>query len=236
MASSQPKQHEKNFNFAQAIYERAEATRAAAARHLPPSGLSDRDRHLSRMEGKLLDIVAWANALRALGTAPNVIEPDAVLVIARALDRVALEIHDDWEGASNAPDNLPEVKGGEGPADGIARRQAGEIQLGDLSIRELVLLYDEFGAAADGWHATCCRPYFSPEPPRTSTAAGVLAVIEADRAGWIRDRIAQEVRSRAPADGGERDRILSIRIRHEIECEDRIRDRALLSEITEAWG
>ncbi|GJD53818.1 hypothetical protein OPKNFCMD_6597 [Methylobacterium crusticola] len=37
-------------------------------------------------------------------------------------------------------------------------------------------------------------------------------------------------------DKGERDRILELRLRHELLCERRIHDQALLAEIVQAWG
>lgn len=121
-------------------------------------------------------------------------------------------------------------------ADDIAKRQVAELPLASLSILELGNLYDEFGAAADHWQAIRCQPFCMSRLAYDALAAGQLADAEANRASLIKDRIAQEVRAGVPKNEQERDEILCIRIRDEIRCESRIRDRSLLREAAKVWG
>lgn len=213
------------------IRDRAEAVRAAASRHLPPPRLSVRETHLSGMEGKLANVLAWANALRAIGTSPNMLEPDSVLMIAHALDALAEGLRTDWQEAWSAHDPARP------PATtSPASDDPSNIDLASLNALQLSNLWEEFAAMHGHWQAVRCFPFAELCGTGEPSPAGLLADAEAERASRIRSRIAEEAAARTPRDQHERDELLALRLREEMRSEGRIEDHALLSEAVAAWG
>lgn len=84
----------------------------------------------------------------------------------------------------------------------------------------------------------CSEPSEYRGIPR-STIVGQFVDHEYGRLCFLRDRCVREIQQRQPADDEERDRILSVRILHGIECSGRIDTRddpGLLIEALKAWG
>lgn len=108
---------------------------------------------------------------------------------------------------------------------------AEQVDLSALGPRELSHLYEAFQVVKFEWEGVVSRPY---------NADGGLRGIpdfEEARASWIADRIEREIASRIPNADSEDDRddILSIRVQHELRCNGRIHDKALLLDISRAW-
>lgn len=126
--------------------------------------------------------------------------------------------------------------------DGIdpALLSAEKVDLKGLDVMQLMHLHEAFQAARYVWEGARERRFsIKDTDPRGFvhlTTAGKLADFEEDRAGRIVDRIVDEMASRTPRNEEERDRSLVLRLRHELDCEDRIRRDDLMTEITQAWG
>lgn len=111
------------------------------------------------------------------------------------------------------------------------------LDIASVTVPNLLRLYDVFSAAhllldtvSDERGLMSADSGFAER-----TAGGVIVGAEANRLGCLRDVCVAELRRRAPAEK-ERDYVLETRIRHEMLCEGKIRDRALLAEINAAWG
>lgn len=118
--------------------------------------------------------------------------------------------------------------------------QAAAIDLSSLTILELNSLYDRFAGVADGWLAVSSQPWARASADgqcHVSTAGGRIVDREQDRAGEIRNRIAEEMRLRAPADDLERNMRLETLIQFELLCEISLKHNPeLRAEIAQAWG
>ena len=112
-----------------------------------------------------------------------------------------------------------------------SRAQAAALDLSGCSIKALARLFELFSAATDTWSNLSCLPYVE-----DSTATARIVEGEYERAAFIRDRIHGLLRCRRPKNDTERDDALAVRLRYELECEMRVRDRTLLAEINAAWG
>ncbi|PIK71051.1 hypothetical protein CS379_21395, partial [Methylobacterium frigidaeris] len=122
-----------------------------------------------------------------------------------------------------------------------ARLAAEKVDLKALDVGQLANLYEAFQVAKHGWEGAVMRPYSSAarDPGRGCihlTKAGEQASFEEERAGFIVDRIVEEMARRTPQTKHDRDWSLLVRLQHELNCEDRIRDQGLMREITQAWG
>ncbi|MCJ2023119.1 hypothetical protein [Methylobacterium sp. J-067] len=71
---------------------------------------------------------------------------------------------------------------------------------------------------------------------RLQNDGGEIIEAESNRLGCLRDACVQEVARRAPKTEADRDAILVSRVHHEMLCEMKIRNMALIAEIREAWG
>ncbi|TGD91406.1 hypothetical protein EU555_35820 [Methylobacterium nonmethylotrophicum] len=120
-----------------------------------------------------------------------------------------------------------------------AALSAEKVDLTALDVLQLTHLHEAYQAARHLWEGVGARPYsIAWRDPRGwlhLTKAGKIADFEEQRAGLIVDRIVGEMASRTPRNVKERDRSLVLRLRHELDCEDRIRSDALMREITQAW-
>ncbi|MCJ2035773.1 hypothetical protein [Methylobacterium sp. J-068] len=123
------------------------------------------------------------------------------------------------------------------------KASAEAVNLADLSINGLCVLYDKAGAVKEMWGGAMCQPVAvvneRPNGWVTLTPLGRLADFEDSRLSFLRDRIVDEAAGRSPADEYDRDNLLGLRIQHEINCNGRIdrRDEPdLLSEVLKAWG
>lgn len=112
-----------------------------------------------------------------------------------------------------------------------ARVQADAVNLSGCNIKALARLFEAFSAAADRWSDLSCLPYAEEDEAIARVVDG-----EYERAGFVRDRILGLLRSRRPENDSERDDALSVRLRYELDCEMKVRDRALIAEINAAWG
>ena len=117
---------------------------------------------------------------------------------------------------------------------------ASEIDLSGLGINDLCAFYETLKAARALWNGAMCEPRAEakvyPSGCVDLTPFGERADFEDSRIGSLMDRVANEAVSRRPTGTDERNDLLALRIQHEIACEGRIRDRALLSDIAQAWG
>ncbi|SFT11050.1 hypothetical protein [Methylobacterium sp. yr668] len=143
--------------------------------------------------------------------------------------------------ASILPDHSSEGTMTECQADRAwAVTQAAAIDLSGLTILELNNLYDRFNGVADSWLAVSSQPWARASADgqcHVSTAGGRIVDCEQDRAGEIRNRIAEEIRRRAPADDLERNMRLETLIQFELLCEISLRHNPeLRAEIAQAWG
>lgn len=114
------------------------------------------------------------------------------------------------------------------------------VNLSDLSINGLSALYEAAGAVRELWNGAMCLPVAvakqHPNGCVTLSPLGRLADFEDSRLSFLRDRIVDEAAGRSPEDEYDRDNLLNLRIQHEITCEGRIQDAALLADISQAWG
>lgn len=121
-----------------------------------------------------------------------------------------------------------------------AALSAEKVNLKALDVMQLVHMHEAYQAARYVWEGARERNFsIKDTDPRGFvhlTAAGKLADFEEDRAGRIVDRIVDEIATRTPRTEQERDRSLVLRLRHELDCEDRIRREDLMGEIAQAWG
>jgi hypothetical protein len=121
-----------------------------------------------------------------------------------------------------------------------AKASADAVDLSVLGITDLFIFYEKLGAARALWSGAMCEPLAEVEGVPGDfvrhTPYGERASYEDSRAGLLMDRIAAEVASRTPANKREHDTLLALRIQHEIACEGRILDAALLSDIAKVWG
>ncbi|MCJ2087796.1 hypothetical protein MKK88_17675 [Methylobacterium sp. E-005] len=120
-----------------------------------------------------------------------------------------------------------------------AMTQAYAVDLSNLDILALSNLWDAYTSVRDQWQAVSELAYcidYRQAGSHRHTPAGALADAEGERAAFIRDRIADEMRLRNPQADWERDTALSLRIKDELLCEGAIRNRDLLLEAVKAWG
>ena len=126
-----------------------------------------------------------------------------------------------------------------GGAAAWAMTQAYAVDLSDLDILALSNLWDAYTSVRDQWQAVSELAYCIDHRQAGShrhTPAGTLADAEGERAAFIRDRIANEMRLRNPQADWERDAALSLCIKDELLCEGAIRNRDLLLKAVKAWG
>ena len=148
----------------------------------------------------------------------------------------------DWKGQPVGADETPAAK----PPSALdvdcawAKAQAAAVDLSEFSVQQLHNLFGCYAAAADAWLTTSDEPWLRQDadsPYRDPNAAGRQIDREQNRAAWIRDRIAVELRGRTPATDVERDYRLETLIRNEIMCEGNLRHAPdLRAEIAKAWG
>ena len=112
-----------------------------------------------------------------------------------------------------------------------SRVQADGIDLSGCGVRGFAHLSELFNAAADTWSNLSCLPYVQEDEVIARVVDG-----EYERAGFVRDRLIGLIRNCRPKNDSERDDALSARLRHELNCEMKVRDQALLAEINAAWG
>lgn len=111
-----------------------------------------------------------------------------------------------------------------------------------LSILQLSNLYDRFARAADFWNDAVHLPWAivggQTSRFRDVNAAGEIMDDEGDRAGRLRDAVAQEIADRdLPENQSDQDHQLEARIRHELACNGSLRHApTLIMDITESWG
>ncbi|KMO15132.1 hypothetical protein [Methylobacterium platani] len=121
-----------------------------------------------------------------------------------------------------------------------AGTSAEKVDLKPLTVLQLVNLHEAYQAARHLWEGVVARPYSvafrDPRGCVHASPVGHLADFEETRAALVGERIISEITNRSPQNERERDYILSLRIRHEIDCEDRIRDADMMREISQAWG
>lgn len=106
---------------------------------------------------------------------------------------------------------------------------------GSIDSEALAHLCDVFEAIGSQWDAVSCQPVIEGARDGYGSAAS-LAHAESKRAERVRFRVVDEIRRRQPRDDGERDTLLSVRIRDELLREGSITDRDLLLEAVKAWG
>ncbi|WP_426313881.1 hypothetical protein ACN9MF_20420 [Methylobacterium fujisawaense] len=132
------------------------------------------------------------------------------------------------------------TRGALSPDRAWAVTQAAAIDLSGLTILELNNLYDRFNGIADGWLAVGSQSWAKATPDNpfhAPSAGGRIVDREQDRAGEIRNRIAEEIRQRAPADDLERNMRLETLIQFELLCEISLKHNPeLRAEIAQAWG
>ena len=109
--------------------------------------------------------------------------------------------------------------------------------LSKLTIPQLGRLYETWNGIHQHIMAAGNAPCFWEDERRYAyTPAGNILDREYDRASRFIGAIAREVEQRQPASKGDRDERLNVLVQYELECGGKIEDRALLAEITEAWG
>ncbi|SFV14490.1 hypothetical protein SAMN02799631_05882 [Methylobacterium sp. 174MFSha1.1] len=117
---------------------------------------------------------------------------------------------------------------------------AAKVDLKPLTVLQLVNLHEAYQAARHLWEGVVARPYSvafrDPRGCVHASPVGHLADFEETRAALVGERIIDEIANRSPQTEKERDYILSLRLQHEIACEDRIRDADMMREISQAWG
>ncbi|MER2265611.1 hypothetical protein [Methylobacterium oxalidis] len=116
---------------------------------------------------------------------------------------------------------------------------ADAVDLKRLDMAALINLYDSFSGARELWEGIMVKPFCIKQHGGDwvlRSPAGELAEFEDERAGFLMDRIVEEIRTRTPRDDEERNSVLSLRIRHEIACEGRIRDDVLMADMAKAWA
>ncbi|KAB7785997.1 hypothetical protein [Methylorubrum populi] len=113
------------------------------------------------------------------------------------------------------------------------------LDLSNVSFTNLWRLYEAFSAAYESLWPVAAESMFdegTAEPCCEHTPGGRIVDAEANRMGCLRDAIAGELRRRTPQTEGQRDIRLEVLIEHEMRCETKIRDKALLAELNAAWG
>lgn len=100
-------------------------------------------------------------------------------------------------------------------------------------------LYEVFSGVYEHLSAGQGEAMFNLSKPgqwRRPTPGGTILDAEINRFGCLRDVFVRELERRLPRDVSERDARLEILVRHEMQCEGGIRDKALLAEVSAAWG
>lgn len=113
------------------------------------------------------------------------------------------------------------------------------LDLSNVSFKNLWRLYEVFLAAYDLLWPAANESIFdegTAKPCCEHTSGGLILDAEANRLGCLRDAVANELRRRTPRNEAERCSRLEVLVGHEIRCEGRIRDKALLAELNAAWG
>jgi hypothetical protein len=111
------------------------------------------------------------------------------------------------------------------------------LNLTAIPFRNLIRLYEVFHRTADLLNDAAQEDQFWAQANSgIYTAGGTVIDAEQNRLACIRDVCAMELAKRTPASEADRDAALVIRLRHEMLCEAKIQDKALLGEIREAWG
>ena len=113
------------------------------------------------------------------------------------------------------------------------------LDLSNVSFKNLWRLYEVFLAAYDLLWPVANEDMFdkgTAKPCCEHTPGGLILDAEANRLGCLRDAAANELRRRTPRNDAERSSRLEVLVAHEIRCEGRIRDKALLAELNAAWG
>ncbi|MEQ4600249.1 MAG: hypothetical protein ABN488_21050 [Methylobacteriaceae bacterium] len=113
------------------------------------------------------------------------------------------------------------------------------LDLSEVSFQNLWRLYEVFLAAYDLLWPAANESMFdegTAKPCCEHTSGGLILDAEANRLGCLRDAVANELRRRTPRNEAERCSRLEVLVGHEIRCEGRIRDKALLAELNAAWG
>ena len=113
------------------------------------------------------------------------------------------------------------------------------LDLSNVSFQNLWRLYEVFLAAYDLLWPAANEGMFdtgTAKPCCEHTPGGLILDAEANRLGCLRDAVANELRRRTPRNEAERCSRLEVLVGHEIRCEGRIRDKALLAELNAAWG
>ena len=108
--------------------------------------------------------------------------------------------------------------------------QAAAVDLSGCSIPSLGRLFEAFSRMADTWSDMSCLPF-----AQKDEAASRLLDEEYQRAALIRDRIVSLICSRRSKDDSDRDETLIVRLLHELLCEGKVHDQALLADINAAW-
>ena len=156
-------------------------------------------------------------------------------------DRIAAELDAAISSDSLAPIlPSPAAHGTLTPDRAWAVAQASALDLSGLPVMHLHNLFESFAEAADQWLSLAHQPWADDTANsefRRPNAAGRIIDREQDRAGEIRSRIAEEIRSRTPSSANEHDWRLETLIRYEIMCEGSLRHAPeLRAEIAKAWG
>ncbi len=110
-----------------------------------------------------------------------------------------------------------------------AKLSAEQIELSGLDVLSLAHLFEAFQAARFSWEGVVAHPCCD------RGQLGDLLDFESERAAFALARIAEEIASRTPSTDEQRDEILMSRAYYEMMCNGRIRDNALLADITRAW-
>lgn len=113
------------------------------------------------------------------------------------------------------------------------------LDLSNVSFKNLWRLYEVFLAAYDLLWPAANESMFdegTAKPCCVHTSGGLILDAEVNRMGCLRDAAANELRRRTPRNEAERSSRLEVLVGHEIRCEGRIRDKALLAELNAAWG
>lgn len=113
------------------------------------------------------------------------------------------------------------------------------LDLSAVPFSNLCRLYEVFHAADESLSPVEGESMFDKGtalPCWDHTAGGNIIAAEINRMGCLRDAMVNELRRRSPQTESERDIRLEVLIGHEIRCNGSIRDKALLTEINQAWG
>ncbi len=121
------------------------------------------------------------------------------------------------------------------PADQPSDPTATALDLSGCSVPQLARLYEMFQATYDHLSALGQLPCFQ-VGDIASNPAGEIIDREADRLAAMFDTCIREIERRSPASRSERDDALSTRVTHELRCNGRIHDPALMRDLVQAWG